>query len=175
MTRTARAIALMAGVLVALTLGGCTMTTDESRLDEYRTEAEALADEMVGMIPAELAPTTAPDVESSGRMVQNPVSADPSPDDQVWWQVDVYVEPVQRAAASEDAAKAIAAGLLDDGWEHTDARETGEGRRTADAYVKDDWYVEVTWVRTEEGKFETVELSVLSPRTTRGDHDEIRS
>ncbi|WP_149084395.1 MULTISPECIES: hypothetical protein [Microbacterium] len=176
MNRTARAIALMAGVLVALTLGGCTtMTTDDSRIDEYQTEAEALADEMVALIPADLAPATEPDVESRGRMVQNPVSADPSPDDSVWWQVDVYVEPVQRAAASEDAASAIAAGLLADGWEHTDARETGEGRRTADAYTKDDWYVEVTWVRSEEGKFETVELSVLSPQTTRGDHDEIRS
>ena len=176
MKKTARAVALMAGALVALTLGGCTMTTEvDSRVDEYRAEAEALADEVVALIPADLAPPSAPDVESRGRMVQNPVSADPSPEDSVWWQVDVYVEPVQRPAASEDAATAIAAGLRDDGWEHTDARKTDEGRRTADAWSKDDWYVEVTWVRSEEGKYETVEIAVLSPRTMRGDHDEIHS
>lgn len=176
MKMTARAVALMAGVLVALTLGGCTMVTEtDSRLDEYQAEAEGLADELIALVPADLAPTTPPDVESSGRMLQNPVSADPSPQDSVWWQVDAYIEPVQRPAASEDAAKAIANGLLDDGWEQAKARETAEGRRTADAYAKDDWYVEVTWVRSEEGKFETVEISVLSPKTTRGDHDEIHS
>ena len=138
MKMTARAVALMAGVLVALTLGGCTMVTEtDSRLDEYQAEAEGLADELIALVPADLAPTTPPDVESSGRMLQNPVSADPSPQDSVWWQVDAYIEPVQRPAASEDAAKAIANGLLDDGWEQTKARETAEGRRTADAYAKE--------------------------------------
>lgn len=159
---------------IALVLSSCASAGD-SRIEEYEAEAESLVDEMIALIPADLAPALEPDAESRGRMVPNPVSADPSPDDSVWWQVDVYVEPVQRPAASEDAASAIASGLIADGWEHTDARETGEGRRTADAYTKDDWYVEVTWVRSEEGKFETVELSVLSPKTTRGDRDEIRS
>lgn len=162
------------GILgVVFALSSCAST--DSRLDEYQAEAEGLADELMALVPADLAPTTPADVESSGRMLQNPVSADPSPQDSVWWQVDAYIEPIQRPAASEDAAKAIASGLLDDGWEQTKARETAEGRRTADAYAKDDWYIEVTWVRSEEGKFETVEISVLSPRTTRGDHDEIHS
>lgn len=174
MKNTARVAAVVAGLIVALALGGCAMTT-ESRLDEYQGKAEALAEEIVGMIPAELAPTTTPEVESRGRMLQNPVSAEPSADDAVWWQVDTYVEPVQRDGASEDAAAAIATQLLADGWEHTDARETSEGRRTADAYGKDDWYVEVTWVRSEEGKYETIEIGVLSPKTIRGDHDEIHS
>ena len=149
--------------------------TTESRLDEYQVKAEELAADIVGMIPADLAPTTPPDVESRGRMLQNPVSAESSAQDSVWWQVDTYVEPVQRDGSSEDAARAIAAELLADGWEHTDARETSEGRRTADAYGKEDWYVEVTWVRSEEGKYETIEIGVLSPQTTRGDHDEIHS
>ncbi len=164
----------MIGVLaVAFVLSGCAAA--ESRLDEYQVKAEALAEEIVGMIPADLAPSTTPDVESRGRMLQNPVSAEPSADDSVWWQVDTYVEPVQRDGASEEAAKAIAAQLLADGWEHTDARETSEGRRTADAYGKDARVTEVTWVRSEEGKYETIEIGVLSPKTTRGDHDEIHS
>ncbi|MGV2900660.1 hypothetical protein ACNPM4_03200 [Microbacterium sp. AGC62] len=162
------------GVLIAaFVLSGCAAA--ESRHDAYQVQAEALAEEIVGMIPADLAPSTPPDVESRGRMLQNPVAAGPSAEDSVWWQVDTYVEPVQRDGASEEAAKAIATQLLADGWEHTDARETSEGRRTADAYGKDDWYVEVTWVRSEEGKYETIEIGVLSPKTTRGDHDEIHS
>ena len=155
-------------------LGGCAMATG-SRLDEYQVKAEELAADIVGKIPADLAPSTPPDVESRGRTLQNPVSAEPSPEDSVWWQVDTYVEPVQRDGASEDAAKAIAADLLADGWEHTDVRETSEGRRTADAYDKGGWYVEVTWVRSEEGKYETIEIGVFSPTTTRGDHDDIHS
>ena len=165
--------AVMGVLAVAFVLSGCAVA--DSRLDEYQVKAETLAEEIVGMIPADLAPSTPPDVESRGRMLQNPVSAEPSAEDSVWWQVDTYVEPVQRDGASEEAAKAIATQLLADGWEHTDARETSEGRRTADAYGKDDWYVEVTWVRSEEGKYETIEIGVLSPKTTRGDHDEIHS
>lgn len=168
-----RLIAAIGILGVVFALSSCAST--DSRLDEYQAEAEGLAHGLIALVPADLAPTTPADVESSGRMLQNPVSADPSPQDSVWWQVDAYIEPVQRPAASEDAAKAIASGLLDDGWEQTKARESAEGRRTADAYAKDDWYVELTWVRSEEGKFETVEISVLSPRTTRGDHDEIHS
>lgn len=57
--------------------------TADSRLDEYQVKAEALGEEIVGMIPADLATSTTPDVESRGRMLQNPVSAEPSAEDSV--------------------------------------------------------------------------------------------
>jgi hypothetical protein len=165
------AVALVA----VLALGGCAVAATESRLDEYETEAEEHAAEVVALIPDEWEPQEPQVLDSSGRMLQNPVSADPSPEDSVWWQVDVNVELAAGPGSSEGAAAALVEEMTAAGWDHERVRETSEGRVVTEGFRKDDWYIEVVWVTADSGLHEALDLRVLSPKTTRGDHDEIHS
>lgn len=169
-----RFVAMLAAAMLVLTVGGCSMTT-ESRLDEYKAEGEALAGRMTEMIPADLAPVMPHELDSRGRMLQNPVSADPSPNDSAWWQVDAYVELVQEPGASEQAGEAIVAAMADDGWAHSQISQRSNESYVTQRLRKGEWTVEVSWSLPASEMFQTVSFVVRSPDTTRGDHDEIHS
>ncbi|MFB8189417.1 hypothetical protein ACFC14_08825 [Microbacterium sp. NPDC055988] len=165
-----------AAIMVAVfALGGCAVSVSESRLDDYKIEAEERVAEIVELIPGELQPSPVQTLDSSGRMLQNPISADPSPNDSVWWQVDANVELGSGPGSSERASTALVDGMTADGWEHERVRETSEGRLVTEGFRRDDWYVEVVWVTAASGLHEAIDIRVLSPKTVRGDHDEIRS
>lgn len=172
MKRRWEAAALLA---VMLMLGGCAVNAPESKVDEYRSQGEELAAEVVGLIPAELGPSSPEEPQSFGRTLQDPLSSEPAPGDEVWWQVEASVELASGPGASEAAGEAVRAGLVADGWSYEQVRETAEGRVVTDGFRREGWYLEVVWVTDESGLAQTVEITTFSPKTARGDHDEIRS
>ncbi|MGV2900661.1 hypothetical protein ACNPM4_03205 [Microbacterium sp. AGC62] len=111
------------------------MSVSESRLDDYRIEADERVAEVVELIPEEFQPS-----------------------------------PVQ-----VHASRALVDGMAADGWEHERVRETSESQLVTEGFHRDDWYVEVVWVTAASGLHEAIDIRVLSPKTVRGDHDEIRS
>lgn len=165
-----RLVALAAVALLALALGGCSMTS-ESRLDDYRTEADRLLRETVALIPEELAAESGFS-ESEPRF--GPTEGPAAASDPAWWQARDTLNLAARTDAAADAAAAISAALTDDGWTASRVRETDGGARIADGFRKDlegaQWYIEVTWVTSRPGKAEVVEVLVVSPQTVRGDH-----
>lgn len=160
---------------VALLLGGCAVSVAASKVDEYHADAEELATEVVGLIPVGFDPQTPPDLQSYGRTLQKPMSSEQSPNDSVWWQVEAYVELAPRPGSSEASAQVLLDALVDEGWDHKRARETAQGRVITEGFHRDGWYLEVVWVTKDSGLAETIEVLVVSPNTTRGDHDEIYS
>ncbi|GAA3031211.1 hypothetical protein GCM10010462_17740 [Microbacterium dextranolyticum] len=55
---TRRLLVLAAVTAASLALGGCASTPPQSRLDDYRGQAERLSGELIAAIPAELAGST---------------------------------------------------------------------------------------------------------------------
>jgi hypothetical protein len=163
-----RLLAAVAAVFFALALGGCSMTP-QSRLDEYHAEADRLLEDTIALIPDDLAP--APGFsESEPRF--GPAEGSAAASDPAWWQARESVNLAPQTDASADAAAAIAAGLESDGWRQSRVRETEGGDRIADGFRRevdgDQWYIEVTWVRTRPEMAEVVEVLVVSPQTVRG-------
>lgn len=153
-----RIVAATAALTFALLLGGCAMAT-ESRLDEYRVEAERLSEELAGLVASD-----GDDIVDSA--ARSDVGTDPS--DPAWWQVSRTIDLGVVTDASADAARTVSESLTSDGWTSERVRETAGGTRIADGFRRDEWYVEVTWVTSEEGKSEPLEIVVVSPTTTRG-------
>ncbi|GAA5033874.1 hypothetical protein ACFQRL_15320 [Microbacterium fluvii] len=167
-----RIVATAVAALLALTLGGCTMQTD-SKLDDFRVEAERLTDDLTAQIAADAIDEIV-GTESQARYGDTN-SAEQKPTDPAWWQVYRTINLVSEPDASATAASAISDHLAADGWTEERVRETEEGRRIADGFRKDtddgQWYIEVTWVTTAPEMAETIELTVVSPETVRGDAD----
>lgn len=163
-----RLLAVVAAALFALALGGCSMTPD-SRLDEYRAEADRLLRDTVALIPDALAPQTGFS-ESEPRF--GPAEGTAAASDPAWWQARESLNLTSQTDASADAAAAIAGTLASDGWRQSRVRETEGGARIADGFRREangeEWYIEVTWVKTRPGMAEVVEVLVVSPQTVRG-------
>ncbi len=167
---------MMIALVCAMILGGCAVTpTPESRLDEYKKESESIAMSVVGLIPADLEPTLDTELDSRGQAPQNGASTEKRPDDEAWWQTQAFVSLVEREGAAAEAIVAVTEAMKSDGWKVERVRETGEGRTVTEGFRRDDWYVEIAWVRSEPGKVERFDISVVSPTTVRGDHDDISS
>ena len=168
-----RTLAAAAVALLALLLGGCTMETP-SRLEEYKTEAEALADDVLAMIPEGLIESTLD--PRSGPRFGDTLQAGQRPNDPAWWEVQAFAHLVDEQDASADAAAAISEGMAADGWTEERVREIDDGTRITDGFRKEidgeDWYIEVTWVVTQPEMAETIMITVVSPPTTRGDNTE---
>jgi hypothetical protein len=154
-------VAGVVAVTMVLSLGGCVA---ESRIDEYQAEAEALAERLGAEVPEELIMGDAIVTSSIG-------SASPMASSSVWWDVDRGYNLVDEPGASERAAAAVMAVLDDEGWRRRRENDNASGLgRIVDAFWKDGWYVTVSWLKTREGRAETVDIWVTSPTTSRGDH-----
>ncbi|MGX1703233.1 hypothetical protein [Microbacterium sp. NPDC055357] len=164
-----RLIAVLATAALALTLGGCSMTTT-SRLDEYAAATDALMADTVAVIPTDLVDEVG--FSESEPRYESPLGAG-SAEDAAWWQALESIVLVSQSDASADAAAAITEHLVTDGWTTSRVRETDGGRRIADGFRREidggDWYIELTWVMTAPDKAEVVEVLVVSPQTVRGD------
>jgi hypothetical protein len=171
-----RLTGMMIALVCVLILGGCAVPpTPESRLDEYKAESETLAMSVVELIPVDLEPALDTELESRGQAPQNGVTAEKRPGDPAWWQARAYVSLVEWEGAAAEAIAAVTEAMKSDGWTVERVRETGEGRTITDGFRRDDWYVEIAWVKSEPGKVERFDISVVSPTTVRGDHEGISS
>lgn len=149
--------------------------TADSRLDEYRKTAEELAAHVVQLIPSDLTPTADAPMDSHGVAPQNGVSAQPRPQDTARWEVRTYIALIARQDAAASAIDAVTRSLEQEGWTSSRVRETGGGRTVTDGFRRDDWYVEISWTRSERGAVERFDIFVVSPDTVRGDHNGLRS
>lgn len=166
---TRRRMAAAAALVLALALGGCAMTPARG-IDDHRATADALADELIAAVPDDLRDGEAR-VESGIREGDNP-SAQPQPDDTVWWDVSASVPLTTTTDASASAAQAVASHLTADGWDGSRVREVDGGMTIFDGFRKDldggTWYIELKWVKTVPGKAEPFAILIASPPTTRG-------
>ena len=80
----------------------------ESRLDDFRSEGEAIAQELVAVIPYVLITQADSDVDSTGRLAQ---SSGDTPQTPAWWEVSTTVDLVEEPTTSEQAATALADAL----------------------------------------------------------------
>lgn len=164
-----RMAALAAGVLAALLLGGCAAGVSESRIGVFEEVSDELAEQVIALVPTELAATPAPpyaEVRDGGP------GAD-APTDAVWWQREQDIQLAAQRGASVAAAEAITRGLVADGWDTRRVRETEQGLRVADGFRKsiddDSWYIEMTFVRYADPASQRIELIIVSPATLRGE------
>lgn len=164
---------LAVALLCVLVLSGCAPA--DSRLDEYRTTAQDIAARIVGLIPAELEPTSDAATQSRGVAPLNGVTSKTSPRDTARWEVRAFVRLADREGSAAAAIAAVTRALEDDGWASSRVRETGGGRTVTDGFRRDGWYVEIAWSRSEPGTAERFDIFVVSPDTVRGDHEELRS
>lgn len=162
-----RFVAVLAVVALALTLGGCSMP-EQSRLDEFRTEADRILADTVAIVPEELIAEHAFS-ESEPRF--GPTEGTPVPGDPAWWQAREDLNLIAETDASARAFDAVSGHLSADGWSQSRVREV-------DGWVTDgfrkkldsgDWYIEVTWVPSAPGLAEILGVLVVSPHTVRGD------
>lgn len=160
-----RPAVLAAMIAASLFLGGCASPGAESRLGDYRTQAEQISDDLVAAVPAELG--AQPGLLDSRMTLGADISAHDGPSAPAWWTVDRSITAAPIADAAKDAAAAIGAHLAAEGWTQGSVRENGE--RTVEGYRKDDWYTEVARYATVPGKAEVVDLTIVSPQTVRGD------
>lgn len=164
-----RLVAALAVAVLALALGGCTMSA-ESRLDEFHAEADRILADAVAVVPEDLIAEDA-FLESEPRF--GPVEGSPSPSQPAWWQSRAYYNLVAETDASARAFDAMATQLEADGWTRSRVREVDgwitDGFRTQ--LDSGDWYIEVTWVPTAPDLAEILRVLVVSPTTVRGDDD----
>ncbi|UYK39714.1 hypothetical protein [Microbacterium terricola] len=143
----------------------------DSRLDEYQAEAERLVEEVTQEIPDDLIDEVVI-TESEARYGETE-SAEELPSDPAHWQVYRAINLVSEDGASADAAARISRMLADDGWAESRVRETEDGRRIADGFRTTidggEWYLELTWVKSAPELAETIEVTIVSPPTVRGD------
>ncbi|MFJ2503210.1 hypothetical protein [Microbacterium sp. NPDC087592] len=149
--------------------------TPESRLDEYQEKADALAMSVVGLIPEELQPVMDGDLRSEGTAPLNGVTSERRPQDVAWWQTRADVHLVARENAAAEAIEAVSDALEADGWSIERVRETDGGETVTDGFRRGEWYMEIAWTRSVPGHVERFDISVVSPNTVRGDHDDIYS
>ncbi len=167
MRRSVKFVALFA---VAALLGGCAVSV-ESRLDDFRSEGEAIADQIVTSIPETLVAQGGSDLGSKGRLAP---SSGNTPQTPAWWEVETTVDLVEEPTTSEQAAAAVGDALVSDGWTKAEKGSSDPVYQT-DEYRRDGWYVSVSWVRSQPDIVEDLGVLVVSPDTVRGDHDEISS
>lgn len=164
-----RTLGFKLALVLSLALGGCAVTP-ESRLDDYRAEAETLVDELLTAIPPALVDGD-PVINSSER-VGDTASSKPQPGDPMWWNVAADQQLATVTDASKTAADALSAALEADGWTKRRARELDSGETVYDGFRRgtgdEEWYVEIMWVRALEGKRELIGIQVVSPTTVRG-------
>lgn len=153
-------VAVTVAVAMVLSLGGCVA---ESLNEEFRAEAEALSERLGAEVPAEL---IVGDVVADSTMGYGSASG---PADSIWWNADRGFNLVDAPGASQQAAEAVRVILDDEGWQHERGidNENGSGA-VVDEFRLDGWYVELAWVKTTEGRAETLSIGVTSPATTRG-------
>lgn len=159
--RVRRRLTVMMVVAVAMTLGGCTVT--ESRNEEYRTQAEALSERLGAQVPTEL---IVGDVIANSTMGYGSTSGAA---DAIWWNADRGFNLVDEPGASQRAAEAVRVLLDDEGWRHErDVDDENGSGAVIDEFRLGGWYVELAWMKTTEGRAETLSIGVTSPATTRG-------
>lgn len=168
MRRSLKFVALFA--VVAL-LGGCAVPV-ESRLDDYRSEGEAISQQIVTSIPNALVAEVDPDVDSKGRLAQ---SSGDTPQTPAWWEVSTSVDLVEEPGTSEQAATAVADSLVADGWTKAEEKGSSDPVYQTDEYRRDGWYATISWVRSAPNIVEDLGVLVVSPDTVRGDHDDVSS
>jgi hypothetical protein len=159
-------------VLCALVLTGCIA---ESRLDEFQADGDALALEIIELVPEELEATLDGELDSHGVAPQNGVFPGKRANDSAYWSVRAYASLIARDGASAEAIVAVTEAMVADGWTACRVREVAQGLTVVDGFHRDGWYVEIAWVRSRPGHVERFDIWVVSPRTVRGDHDEISS
>lgn len=156
-------------VVLAVALGGCTMQP-ASRLDEYHAETDRIMADVMALVPADLISDVGFS-ESEPRF--GPTESTASPSDPAWWQALESLNLVDQPDASANAAAAVSEALVADGWQQSRVRETQGGVRIADGYRTEmgdgEWYIELTWVKTQPERAEVLEILVVSPMTVRGD------
>lgn len=167
----ARLLALLFAVSAsaAVLLVGCAPAVSESRTAVFQSATDALAEQIVALIPGELAPRPAPPIGE----VRDGGPGAPSPTDAVWWQFEQDIQLAPEAGASVTAAESITRGLQADGWDTRRVRETERGLRVAEGFRKwvdgESWYIEMTFVRHPEPASQRIELIIVSPATVRGE------
>lgn len=144
----------------------------ESRLDDFRSEGEAISQEIVESIPDALVAQADSDLDSTGRLA--PSSGD-TPQTPAWWEVSTTVDLVEEPTTSEQAATAVADALVADGWTKAQEKGSSDPVYQTDEYRRDGWYVSISWVLSAPDIVEDLGVLVVSPDTVRGDHDDISS
>lgn len=141
-----------------------------SRLDEYHAETDRIMADVMALVPADLISDVGFS-ESEPRF--GPTESTASPSDAAWWQALESLNLVDQPDASANAAAAVSEALVADGWQQSRVRETQGGVRIADGYRTEmgdgEWYIELTWVKTQPERAEVLEILVVSPMTVRGD------
>jgi hypothetical protein len=141
---------------------------EESRLDDFRAEADRLLADTVANVPEDLISERAFS-ESEPRF--GPTEGAAAPGDPAWWQAREDLNLIAETDASAHAFDAVSGYLSQEGWSQARVREVDgwvtEGfRKELDS---GGWYIEVTWVPSAPGLAEILGVLVVSPQTVRGD------
>lgn len=143
---------------------------EESRLDEFRAEADRILAGTIANVPDDLISERAFS-ESEPRF--GPTEGTPAPGDPAWWQAREDLNLIAETDASARAFDAVSGYLSAEGWSQSRVREVDgwvtEGFRKA--LDGGDWYIEVTWVPSAPGLAEILGVLVVSPQTVRGADD----
>lgn len=152
-------------------LGGCAVV-GESRLDEFQAESESISQQIVEAVPAMVVAEEDLRVDSGGQLAP---SMGDGPQTPAWWQVRTSVPVLNEPEASETAAIAVGAMLIDEGWAKAEESGSDNPVYKTDEYRRDGWYVQVGWIRSDPKTVESLRILIVSPQTVRGDHDELSS
>lgn len=169
---TMRRIALLVLAVITITLGGCAVSPQNSRLDEYKAGAEELHATLDGLIPPELAaqePIVASEVRYATESGRGDDASSPA-----YWQITSDRGLRDEPGASERAFEVLDAHLRAEGWEHTPSR-LGDDVFHEDEYrlAAEDgdggWYISLQWNETVDTSAETLQIYIQTPTTTRGE------
>ncbi|MDW4572901.1 hypothetical protein R8Z57_08975 [Microbacterium sp. M3] len=161
-----RSLTALAVAVLALTLGGCAVPV-ESKLPEYKIQAEQLREDIAAQLPEGI--TVGEPYISSEVRFETESGAGDSSDSPAYWRVLDGRNLTGEPGTSEDAATVLGDYLIAEGWSQKEAERT-VGRGVTDAYrLEPGWYVEISWATSEDGMAETLDILVLSPTTTRGE------
>ncbi len=143
----------------------------ESKLHEYQETAEELRVELDAQIPAELIDSEPIIVGDTHEGAQHGPGGEPwSP---AWWQVRQKLWPIDQPGNSEQAAQALHDYLEKQGWHYSRTRTGTDNTAFAEGYRRTDdageqWYVQVTWVKTVPDRVERLAILIVSPTTVLG-------
>lgn len=143
----------------------------ESKLDEYRDQAEELRVELDAQLPTDLLrdePTIEGDVSEGAQ--HGPGGEPSSP---ASWHVRHHQGLVDAPGSSERAAQALHDYLVEDGWTYSRERGSDDDTAFAEGYRRGDddsgeWYIEIIWAETTPERAETLRVLIVSPMTVLG-------
>ena len=144
----------------------------ESRLDEFQAEGESISQQIVEAVPETVVAEEDLRVDSGGQLAP---SMGDGPQTPAWWQARTSVPVVNEPVASETAATAVGAMLIDEGWAKAEEPGSDNPVYKTDEYRRDGWYVQVGWIRSDPKTVESLRILIVSPQTVRGDHDDLSS